>query len=160
MKLKLKLKLAAAALALCCTTLYAQTVDVHNAWVRSTVAGQSGTGAFMSLTASEATRLVGVDSPVAGVAEVHEMKMEGDVMKMRALPGLDLPAGKTIELKPGSYHLMLMDLKQSLPKDTRVPLVLRFQNAGGVQSRLELSVPVRMMAPGSGKAEPHGAHTH
>lgn len=156
----LNLKLAGAALALCCTTLYAQTVEVRNAWVRGTVAGQSGTGAFMSLTASEATRLVGVDSPVAGVAEVHEMKMEGDVMKMRALPGLDLPAGTTVELKPGSYHLMLMDLKQPLPKDTNVALVLRFQNAGGVQSRLELSVPVRMMAPGSGKAASHGAHAH
>lgn len=156
----MKLKLAAAVLALCCTTLYAQTVDVRNAWVRGTVAGQSGTGAFMSLTAQEGTRLVGLSSPVAGVVEVHEMKMDGDVMKMRALPGLDLPAGKTVELKPGSYHLMLMDLRQPLPKDTNVPLVLRFQNTGGVQSQLELSVPVRMMAPGSGKAEPQGAHTH
>ncbi|MDQ3059822.1 MAG: copper chaperone PCu(A)C [Pseudomonadota bacterium] len=147
-------------LALGSACLHAQTVEVHNAWVRSTVPGQKGTGAFMSLTAQESTRLVGIDSPVAGVAEVHEMKMEGDVMKMRALPGLDLPAGKRVEFKPGSYHVMLMDLKQPLPKDTSVPLVLRFKNAKGVQSQLDLSVPVRTVAPDAGKAHPHGAHSH
>lgn len=144
---QLKFIVTALILALGSASLYAQSVDVRNAWVRGTVPGQRGTGAFMSLTAQETTRLVGVDSPVAGVAEVHEMKMEGDVMKMRPLPLLELPAGKTVELKPGSYHLMLMDLKQTLPKDTSVPLVLHFRNAQGVQSRLELSVPVRTLAP-------------
>lgn len=160
--MKLKLIATALTLALGSASLYAQSVDVRNAWVRSTVPGQKGTGAFMTLTASEATRLVSVDSPVAGVAEVHEMKMDGDVMKMRALPGLDLPAGKRVELKPGSYHLMLMDLKQPLSKDTSVPLVLHFRNAKGVQSQLELSVPVRTLAPGTGaaKADPHAGHTH
>lgn len=161
--MKLKLITTALTLALGSASLYAQSVDVHNAWVRSTVPGQKGTGAFMSLTAQESTELVSVSTPVAGVAEVHEMKMEGDVMKMRALPGLALPAGKRVELKPGSYHLMLMDLKQPLPKDTSVPLVLHFRNAKGVQSRLELSVPVRTLAPdaGAAKADPHAAgHTH
>jgi copper(I)-binding protein len=161
---KLKFIVTALSLALGSACLHAQSVDVQNAWVRSTVPGQKGTGAFMSLTAQESIRLVGVDSPVAGVAEVHEMKMEGDVMKMRALPGLDLPAGKRVELRPGGYHLMLMDLKQSLPRDTSVPLVLHFRNAKGVQSRLELSVPVRTLAPAAGaaadKADPHGAHTY
>jgi copper(I)-binding protein len=71
------------------------------------------------------------------------MKMEGDIMKMKAVAGgLDLPAGKTVELKPGSYHLMLMDLKAALPKDSTVPLTLVFKDAKGVQSRLELKVPV------------------
>ena len=158
--MKFKLLAAGLSLALGSACLHAQTVDVQNAWIRSTVAGQQGTGAFMTLTASEAAELVGAASPVAGVAEVHEMKMDGDVMRMRALPVLALPAGQAVELKPGSYHLMLMDLKQPLLKDTSVPLVLRFKNAKGVQSQLTLSVPVRMMAPGASavKADPHGTH--
>ena len=122
-------------------------VEVRNAWVRSAVPGQMGTGAFMQLTARAGTHLVGVSSPVAGVSEVHEMKMEGDVMKMRAVPSLDLPAGKAIELKPGGYHVMLMDLKQPLVKDSKVPLTLLFKDAKGVQSKLELKVPVSSTAP-------------
>ena len=74
-------------------------------------AGPKATGAFMRLTAAQATSLVRAESPAAGVTEVHEMKMDGDVMKMRAVPSLALPAGKAVELKPGGYHVMLMDLK-------------------------------------------------
>ena len=122
-------------------------VDVKNAWVRSTVPGQMGTGAFMKLTAKVGTQLVGVSSPVAGVGEVHEMKMDGDIMKMRAVPALDLPAGKTVELKPGGFHVMLMDLKQPLMKDSKVPLTLTFKDAKGVQSKLELSLPVSNVVP-------------
>lgn len=143
----MKLKLLAAIMTLACSALYAQTVDVKDAWVRSTVPGQKGSGAFMKLTAKNGARLVGASSPVAGIAEVHEMKMEGDVMTMRALPVLDLPAGKTVELKPGGYHLMLMDLKQPLPKDSTVPLTLRFKDAKGAESKLELKLPVSASAP-------------
>ena len=135
-------------------------VDVKDAWVRSTVPGQKGTGAFMKITAKDGARLVGVSSPVAGVGEVHEMKMEGDVMKMRALPSLDLPAGKVVELKSGGYHIMLMDLKQPLTKDSNVPLTLLFKDAQGIESKLELSVPVSTTAPGVGAASGHGATTH
>lgn len=122
-------------------------IEVSNAWVRSTVPGQMGTGAFMKITAKAGTQLVGVSSPVAGVGEVHEMKMDGDIMKMRAMPALDLPAGKTVELKPGGYHVMLMDLKQPLLKDSKVPLTLTFKDAKGVQSKLELSLPVSNVVP-------------
>eukprot|EP01034_Spumella_vulgaris_P004341 gene4341-5532_t len=80
---------------------------VEGAWARATVQGQKGTGAFMKLTAPEGAKLVGASSPAAGVTEVHEMKMEGDVMKMRAVPVLDLPAGKTVELKPGGTRRIL-----------------------------------------------------
>ena len=146
---------------------FAQTassnIDVKDAWVRSTVPGQKGSGAFMKITSKDGTKLVGVSSPVAGVGEVHEMKMEGDIMKMRALPSLDLPAGKTVELKPGSYHVMLMDLKQPLVKDSKVPLTLLFKDTKGVESKLELSVPASTVAPGmsgSGAASGHGATTH
>ena len=131
-------------------------VVVEGAWARPTVQGQKSTGAFMKLTAREGTRLVGVSSPMVGVAEVHEMKMEGDIMKMRAVDGLDLPAGKAVEFKPGGYHLMLMDLKAPVAKQTLLPLTLVFRNAKGVESRMELNVPVATAAPGGAA----GAHKH
>lgn len=150
---------------LVCGSAYAQAgkpnVVIKDAWVRSTVPGQMGTGAFMKITAKAGMKLVGVSSPVAGVAEVHEMKMEGDIMKMRAAPVLDLPAGKTVELKPGGYHVMLMDLKQPFVKGSKVPLTLMFKDAKGVQSKLALTLPVTNMAPGvapgsaSVNADPH-----
>ena len=125
------------------TSALAQTVDVRDAWVRTSVQGQSATGAFMTITARESTRLVGVASPVAGVAEVHEMKMDNGVMKMRAVEGgLELPAGKAVELKPGGYHLMLMDLKAALPKDSTVPVTLLLKDAKGAESRVALKLPV------------------
>ncbi|CAM8656420.1 COG2847 Copper(I)-binding protein [Comamonadaceae bacterium] len=140
----------------------AQNVEVQNAWARATVQGQKASGAFMTLTAQTPGRLVSVSSPVAGVAEVHEMKMEGDVMKMRALAnGLELPAGKPVELKPGGYHVMLMDLKLPLQKDTTIPVTLVFKDAKGVETKKELKLPVSQTAPVVAAAAPaHGAHKH
>ena len=128
------------------------TVKVEGAWARASVQGQKGTGAFMRLTAKDGTRLVRAESPAAGITEVHEMKMEGDIMKMRAVPALDLPAGKTVELKPGGYHVMLLDLKAPLAKDTSVPITLVFQDAKGAESKLKLNVPVATSAPGGATA--------
>jgi periplasmic copper chaperone A len=122
-------------------------VSVTHAWVRATAEGQMGTGGFMTLTAKQPMRLVGVASPAAGVGEVHEMKMEGDVMKMRALPGLDLPAGKAVELKSGGTHMMLMDLSQTLKYGTTVPVTLTFVDAQGKQSKLTVQMPVAFRAP-------------
>lgn len=160
----MKLKTLALMAALACGTAHAQTVEVRDAWVRASVQGQMATGAFMKITAKDGARLVGVTTPVAGVAEVHEMKMEGDVMKMRALPALDLPAGKPVELKPGGYHVMLMDLKAALPKDSTVPMTLVFKDAKGAESKVELKVPVSMTAPNANvKAEGKAAmeaHKH
>lgn len=136
---------------------WAQTVDVKNAWARATVQGQKASGAFMTLTAKDGATLVSASSPVAGVTEVHEMKMEGDIMKMRAVPGLELPAGKAVELKPGGYHVMLLDLKLPLQKDTTIPLTLVFKDAKGVQTKTELKVPVSQVAP-TGAAAGHDAH--
>ena len=137
--------IAAAFTTVCAISAYAQNVTVTDAWARATVQGQKATGAFMKITAKDNAKLVGVSSPVAGVAEIHEMKMEKDVMKMAALPnGLDLPAGKAVELKPGSYHVMLMDLKAPLTKDTTVPLTLILQDAKGVKSNVELKLLVGM----------------
>ncbi len=137
----------------------AQSVDVKDAWARATVTGQKATGAFMKLTAKDGAKLVRASSPAAGITEVHEMKMDGDVMKMRAVQGgLDLPAGKTVELKPGGYHVMLMDLKAPLQKDSTVALTLVFQDAKGVESTMNLNLPVSTMVPAGGMG--HGAHKH
>lgn len=132
------------------TQSMAQNVVVTDAWARTSVQGQKATGAFMTITAKDGAKLMGASTPVAGVAEVHEMKMDGDIMRMRAVTGgLDLPAGKAVELKPGGYHVMLMDLKAALPKDTIVPLTLVFKDAKGVESKIELKVPVSTAAPGA-----------
>ena len=141
----MKFPVLSIALVLLCGAAQAQSVEVKDAWIRTSVQGQMSTGAFMKITARENMTLVSASTPVAGVAEVHEMKMEGDVMKMRAVKGgLDLPAGKTVELSPGGYHLMMMDLKAALPKGSTVPLTLVFKDAKGVESKLEIKVPVAL----------------
>lgn len=141
-----------------CTSAWAQ-VKVEQAWARATVQGQKATGAFMTITAPQATRLVAVSTPVAGVAEIHEMKMDGGVMKMRAMPALELPANQAVELKPGGYHLMLMDLKAPLAKDSSVALTLTFRDAKGVETRQLVSVPVSTSMP-QGHMPAHGDHKH
>lgn len=134
-------------------------VKVEGGWARATVQGQQATGAFMKLTAPQATRLVSVASPVAGVAEIHEMKMDGGVMKMRAVNALDLPANQAVELKPGSYHLMLMDLKAPLMKDSSVALTLTFKDAKGVESKQQVSLPVNTGMSASAEHK-HTEHKH
>ena len=140
----------------------AQTITISNAWARATVQGQKATGAFMTVTSKENAKLVAVSSPVAGQVEIHEMKMDKDVMKMSALPnGLDLPAGKAVDLKPGSYHIMLMDLKLSLTKDVAVPLILTFQDTSGKKSQQVVQVPVGLQAPlGQSMNHQQGDHKH
>ena len=133
-------------------------VLVEQAWVRPSVPGQQGTGGYMKLTAREGQRVVGVSSPVAGVAEIHEMKMDGEVMKMRPVGALDLPAGKTVELKPGGLHLMLMDLKQALAPGSSVPVTLVVKDSRGVERRVETQLLVSPSSPGAGTA--HEAHKH
>ncbi|MCE1249938.1 MAG: copper chaperone PCu(A)C [Comamonadaceae bacterium] len=149
------------AVALVASTAWAQSapVVVEGAWARASVPGQKATGAFMRLTARESVQLVRVQSPAAEVAEVHEMKMEKDVMKMRAIPALELPAGQTVELRPGGYHVMLMDLKAPLAAGSEVPLTLVLRNAQGVETSVPLNLPVALKAPGAAAAPaPAPAH--
>ena len=156
----MKLKQLIALTALMSSAAFAQNVTVTDAWARATVQGQKATGAFMKITAKENAKLIAGSSPVAGVVEIHEMKMEKDVMKMAALPnGLDLPAGKAVELKPGGYHVMLMDLKAPLAKDTTVPMTLTFQDAKGVKSTVALKLLVGMQPPAM-PSHDHGTHNH
>ena len=133
-------------------------VKVDDAWVRASVPGQKATGAFMTLTAPAATQLVGASSPAAGITEVHEMAMQGDVMKMRAIESLALPVGRPVQLKPGGYHIMLLDLKAPLAQGATVPLTLLFKDAAGKPSSVELQVPVRAVTAGAAAAG-HG-HQH
>ena len=152
--------LVAALATACAVSAFAQNVTVTDAWARATVQGQKATGAFMKITAKDNAKLIGVSSPVAGVAEIHEMKMDKDVMKMAALPnGLDLPAGKAVELKPGGYHVMLMDLKAPLAKDSTIPLRLTVQDAKGVKSTVELKLWVGTQAPAM-PSHDHSTHKH
>jgi len=140
----------------------AQSIAITNSWVRATVKGQKATGAFMTVTSKENAKLVAVSSPVAGIVEIHEMKMDKDVMKMSALPnGLDLPAGKAVDLKPGSYHIMLMDLKLPLTKEVAVQLTLTFQDTSGKKSQQVVQVPVSLQAPlGQSMNHQQGDHKH
>jgi copper(I)-binding protein len=133
-------------------------VVVADPWVRATVPQQQASGAFMTLTAPKGTRLVEARSPVAGVVEIHEMAMEGDVMRMRAIAGLELPAGKPVELRPGGYHVMLMALKQTLEAGTTVPLTLVFEGADRRRETVEVTAPVRPL--GNRPAAAPATHKH
>ncbi|WP_225784799.1 copper chaperone PCu(A)C [Xenophilus sp. Marseille-Q4582] len=130
-------------------------VRVKEPWVRATVAQQQATGAFMQLHSPKATRLVGVSTPLTPVAEVHEMAMQGDVMRMRQVAGMELPAGKTVELKPGGYHLMLMNLKGQVKEGQTVPLTLTFEGADGQRETVQVQAPVRALTTA---ASGHGGH--
>lgn len=121
-------------------------VTVKDPWVRATVPQQKSTGAFMQITSVKDTRLVEVRSPLAGVAEIHEMVMEKDVMKMRAVPGVALPAGKTVELKPGGYHVMLMELKGQAKEGGTVPVTLVVEGKDGNREMIEVKAPVKPLA--------------
>ena len=152
--MNIRMTLAAATL-LATSAAHAQTT-VAEPWVRSTVAGQKATGAFLQITSVAGGKLVSVSSPVAGVVEVHEMTMDGNVMKMRALPnGLNLPAGKAVALKPGGLHVMLMDLKQPLKAGDTVPLSLVVEGAGNKRETVEVKAIVR-----GAQAAPAAEHKH
>ncbi len=124
----------------------AQSIDVKDAWVRGTVPAQKTTGAFMEITAKSAVRLVGVASTVAGTVEIHNMTMQNGVMKMFRVEGIDVPAGKTIMLAPGGYHVMMMGLKQQMKPGDKVPLDLLIESADKKRETISLQVEVRDIA--------------
>lgn len=136
-------------------------VTVGDPWVRATVAEQKATGAFMQLTSIQGARLVGASSPVAGVVEIHEMVMEKDIMKMRKLGnGLVLPAGKSVDLNPGGFHVMLMDLKQQIKAGDSVPMTLMIEEKGGKQIRMEVKAMAKPLATQAGGGKMEMMHKH
>jgi len=128
------------------SSVQAQVV-VQEPWVRATTAGQTVTGAFMQLTAGKAARVLSVSSPLAASAEIHEMKMDGGVMQMRALDALPLPAGQAVALKPGSYHLMLMGLKAPIKAGDTVPLQLLIEGDDRQRQTLDVKATARAAGP-------------
>jgi copper(I)-binding protein len=118
-------------------------LEVHDAWARASVPGQTASGAFMELKSPVALELTAVRTPVAALAEVHEMVQNGDRMSMHAVGKLTLPAGTTIELKPNGLHVMLFDLKQPLVAGEHFPLTLELSDAKGRRSEKTLDVVVR-----------------
>ena len=125
----------------------AEPVAIRGAWARPALQGQGSSGAYMTFTAREPLTLLGAESSAAGIIEIHQMKLEGDVMKMRAVDTLALPVGQPVEFKPGGYHFMLMDLKAPFRPGTRVPLTLQFRDARGKPRAVKLSVPVAVAPP-------------
>ncbi|WP_295542188.1 copper chaperone PCu(A)C [uncultured Pseudacidovorax sp.] len=150
--------LALGALLFAAAAAHAQ-VTVKDAWVRATVPQQKATGAFMQLESPQDARLVSASSPLTPTVEVHEMAMQDNVMRMRQVPAIDLPAGKAVELKPGGYHVMLMDLKQQVKVGETVPLSLVFEGKDGKRQTVQVQAPVR---PLKNDAMPmtHGEHKH
>ncbi|UUZ66516.1 copper chaperone PCu(A)C (plasmid) [Polaromonas sp. P1-6] len=123
-------------------------IKVENAWVRATVPKQQATGAFMKITSSETVKLMAVTSAVAKTNEIHEMKLEGDVMKMRAHPnGLEIPANTTVELKSGGYHVMMMELDKAIKAGDVVPLQLEFTDAKGKKQTLTVNAKAGFKNP-------------
>jgi len=137
-----------------------QTQDgivVQHAWVRPTVGEQDATGAYMTITADKAITLVGVASPAAEISEVHEMRMDGDIMRMRMAERIELSPGVPLELKPGGYHVMLMALTAPIDGGQEIELSLQFEQADG--SRLEMPVTA-VAAMNAGGAANHGDTPH
>ncbi|MCE5993163.1 MULTISPECIES: copper chaperone PCu(A)C [unclassified Pseudomonas] len=132
----------------------AQTT-VSDAWVRATVPHQQSTGAFMILTASSDSKLVAVASPVAKTVQVHEMTMNGDVMGMREVKAVELPAGKAVTLDPNSLHVMLMGLNNQVKEGDKVPLTLTIEDAKGAKETLDVQADVRAL-----NAQAGGGHDH
>lgn len=149
-------RLGLSLLALTFATAVAAEVHVDDPWVRATVGGQQASGAFMTLTSTSDARLVAVQAPIAGVAEIHEMTLEDNIMRMRAIDALALPAGKPVALSPGGYHLMLLELKGPLKTGEHVNLTLIVEDKDGKREEVEVRAPVRALAGGSG----HGAKMH
>ena len=135
-------------------------VTVKDAWVRATVAQQKATGAFMQLQSSQDAKLISAQSPVAGVVEVHEMAMDGGVMKMRAVPSLALPTGKAVDLKPGGYHVMLMDLKGQVKDGDTVPVTLVVEGKDGKRQNIEIKASACMAAAPAMKQGDGHMHKH
>lgn len=120
-------------------------VTVTDPWVRATVANQQATGAFMKITSATDAKLIEARSPLAGVTELHEMAFEGDVMRMRAVTEMALPANQTVELRPGGLHLMFFDLKSQAKEGDTVPISLVVETADGKRETVEVSAPVKPM---------------
>jgi len=127
----------------------AADVNVSGAWARATMPGQKVAGVYMTITSAAPARLVAVETPAARVAEIHEMRHEDGVMKMRRLDGLALPAGEPVALAPGGFHIMLLDIKQPLAAGQEIALTL-VVDAGGTRQSILVKAPVKTVGAAAG----------
>lgn len=130
-------------LSLAASQVFAADITVKEPWIRATVPAATSSGAFMQLQSAQDARLIEVRSNVAATVEIHEMAMEGQTMRMHAVSGIDLPAGKPVDLSSGGYHVMLMDLKRQLKAGETVPLTLVIQKKGKKPESVAVEVPVK-----------------
>jgi hypothetical protein len=152
--MKVKVLAITAMAALAAQSAWAANLSVTDAWARATMPGQKVSGAYMQLQSDADARLVSASSPAVPRVEVHEMKMDGDVMRMSEVKSIELPKGKTVSLEPGGYHIMLMNLTKPIAAGEVIPLTLVVES-GGKRQTIEVKAEAR--APGSG-AMPHHVH--
>jgi len=141
-KMKLKVLMLAAIGALSMQAAWAANISVSDAWARATMPGQKVSGAYMQIQSDADAKLISVSSPAVPRVEVHEMKMDGDVMRMREVQAIDLPKGKTVSLEPGGYHIMLMNLPKPIAAGEVIPLTLTIES-GGKRQTVEVKAEAR-----------------
>jgi copper(I)-binding protein len=132
--MRLNVLIFSAIAALAAQPVWSANISVTDAWARATMPGQPVSGAYMYIQSDADARLISVSSPVVPQVEVHEMKMDGDVMRMREVKAIDLPKGKTVSLQPGGYHIMLMNLKKPITAGEMIPLALVIESDGKRQT--------------------------
>lgn len=140
------------------TTAYADEVKVKDAWTRATAPGQDSAMVQLVITSKKAAKLVGVACKDASTAEMHSMVMEGDLMKMRQVDAIELPAGKAVDLGEAGYHLMLLGLKKPLEagKKTNCEMVVR--GADGKDQKVQLIAQVKPLTESGGHEHMHHHH--
>ena len=163
MKLNLKFLLAGVTLIAASTAAHAHSfklgnIDIGHPYARVTVAGQPIGGGYLKLNNRGGNdKLLSATAAVSASVEMHTMNMDGDVMRMRQVDAIPLPAGKTVELKPGGYHLMFVGLKAPLKAGEKFPLKLKFEKAGEVE--VIVNVEASAAAAGAAAASASG-HVH
>jgi copper(I)-binding protein len=133
----------------------AANVSVTDAWARATMPGQKVSGAYLQIRSDADARLISASSPAVPRVELHEMKMDGDVMRMREVEAIELPKGKTVSLEPGGFHIMLMNLPKPIAAGEVIPLVLTVES-GGKRQAVEVKAEAR--APGGSPMSNHMHH--
>ena len=134
---------------------WAANISVSDAWARATMPGQPVSGAYMKIQSDADARLISASSTAVPRVEVHEMKMDGDVMRMREVKAIDLPKGKTVSLEPGGFHIMLMNLPKPIAAGEVIPLTLVVES-GGKRQTVEVKAEAR--SPMGAKPMQHHHH--
>lgn len=145
--MKLKGWMIAAAASLAAQAAWAANISVSDAWARATMPGQPVSGAYMHIQSDADARLLSASSPVVPRVEVHEMSMDGGVMRMHEVKAIELPKGKTVSLEPGGFHIMLMNLKKPIKAGDVIPLTLVVES-DGKQQTVEVKAEARAMSGG------------